>query len=228
MNGWLVSSPNFFVFFFLLMWITTTTTIMPITVHLTSQNYQITKKEGKSPPHTHTARPGFRQYKMLCSFQQTLQWRPRIVVLVREREREPAAMELSSCVATHRITPPIVPGFFPVVRLKKKLLPYVYHQDLAILGWKSSVVSRSCKRSSGIGGAESAALFFCSRVKASLGGDSDFLRSSSSGRLCHGPWTCLGVDSGRLGSRINALGGGGGEGDGVVQARAARGIIQPV
>ncbi|CAK9261328.1 unnamed protein product [Sphagnum jensenii] len=136
-------------------------------------------------------------------------------------------MELSSCVATHRITPPIVPGVFPVVRLKKKLLPYVYHQDLAILGWESSVVSRSCKRSSGIGGAESAALFFCSRVKASLGGDSDFLRSSSSGRSCHGPWTCLGVDSGRLGSRINALGGGGGEGDGVVQARAARGIIQP-
>lgn len=148
----------------------------------------------------------------------------------RERETEPAAMELSSCVATHRITPPIAPGVFPVVRLKKKLLPYVYHQDLAILGWKSSVVSNSCKRSSGIGGAESAALFFCSRVKASLGGDSAFLRSSSSsrGRLCHGPWTCLGVDSGRLGSRINALGGGGGEEDGVVQARAARGIIQPV
>jgi hypothetical protein len=142
-------------------------------------------------------------------------------------------MELSSCVATHRITPPIAPGVFPVVRLKKKLLPYDYHQDLAILGWKSSVVSRSCKRSSGIGGAESAALFFCSRVKASLGGDSAFLRSSSSsssGRLCHGPWTCLGVDSGRLGSRINALGGGGGggEGDGVVQARPTRGIIQPV
>jgi hypothetical protein len=90
------------------------------------------------------------------------------------------------------------------------------------------VVSNSWKRSSGIGGPESAALFFCSRVKASLGGDSTFLRSSSSrGRLCHGPWTCLGVDSGRLGSRINALGGGG-EGDGVVQARAARGIIQPV
>jgi hypothetical protein len=68
-----------------------------------------------------------------------------------------------------------------------------------------------------------------------LGGDSAFLRSSSSsssssGRLCHGPWTCLGVDSGRLGSRINALGGGGGggEGDGVVQARPTRGIIQPV
>jgi hypothetical protein len=92
------------------------------------------------------------------------------------------------------------------------------------------MVSNSCKRSSGIGGAESAALFFCSRVKASLGGDSAFL-SSSRGRLCHGPWTCLGVDSGRLGSRINALGGGGGggsEGDGVVQARATRGIIQPV
>jgi hypothetical protein len=92
------------------------------------------------------------------------------------------------------------------------------------------VVSNSCKRSSGIGGAESAALFFCSRVKASLGGDSAFLKSSSSssrGRLCHGPWTCLGVDSGRLGSRINALGGGG-EGDGVLQARATRGIIQPV
>ncbi len=197
-------------------------------------NYQ--KKRKIPHPHTHTARPGFRQYKMLCSFQQTLQWRPRTVVLVREREREPAAMELSSCVATHRITPPIAPGVFPVVRLKKKLLPYDYHQDLAILGWKSSVVSRSCKRSSGIGGAESAALFFCSRVKASLGGDSAFLRSSSSssssssGRLCHGPWTCLGVDSGRLGSRINALGGGGGggEGDGVVQARPTRGIIQPV
>jgi hypothetical protein len=189
------------------------------------------KKKRKIPPHTHTARPGFRKDKMLCSFQQTLQWRSRTVVLVREREREPAAMELSSCVATHRITPPIAPGVFPAVRLKKKLLPYVSHQDLEILGWKSSVVSNSWKRSSGIGCAESAALFFCSRVKASLGGDSAFLRSSSSsssrGRLCHGPWTCLGVDSGRLGSRINALGGGG-EGDGVVQARAARGIIQPV
>jgi hypothetical protein len=73
------------------MWITTTTTIMPITVHLTSQNYQITKKKGKFAPHTHTAGPGFRQYKMLCSFQQTLQWRPRTVVLVRERERERAS-----------------------------------------------------------------------------------------------------------------------------------------
>ncbi len=68
------------------MWITTRTTIMPITVHLTSQNYQITKKR-KIPPHTHTARPGFRKDKMLCSFQQTLQWRSRTVVLLRERER---------------------------------------------------------------------------------------------------------------------------------------------
>jgi hypothetical protein len=194
------------------------------------------KKKENSPPHPRSPARILRGQDALLLPENVAVALENCGARERARERKPAAMKLSSCVATHRITPPIAPGVFPVVRLKKKLLPYLYHQDVAILGWKSSVVSNSCKRSSGIGGAESAALFFCSRVKASLGGDSAFLSSSSSsssrGRLCYGLWTCLGVDSGRLGSRINALGGGGGggggEGDGVVQARAARGILQPV